>query len=162
MDHAKSWTQTCVVAWRTEIAFTHGDYNILKSTHEEADTKIILHALNVRDRGAIELLVISQDTDVMVLMVRRYPKLPSRPFFVPRSGEYISIRSIYQSLGELKSSALSGFHAFSGCDTTECLNGKGKLSYWKAFMAATDEQLVAYTQLGKDPAITSDIVDKIE
>ena len=83
-------------------------------------------------------------------------------FFVPASGEHVSIRSIYNSLGELKSLALPGFHAISGCDTTGCLNGKGKLSYWKVFEAASDEQLVAFAELGKNPEITSDIVDQIE
>ena len=34
--------------------------------------------------------------------------------------------------------------------------------YWKVFEAASDEQLVAFLELGKNPEITSDIVDKIE
>ena len=34
--------------------------------------------------------------------------------------------------------------------------------YWKVFEAASDEQLVAFSELGKNPEITSDIVDKIE
>ena len=34
--------------------------------------------------------------------------------------------------------------------------------YWKVFEAASDEQLVAFSELGKNPEIISDIVDKIE
>ena len=34
--------------------------------------------------------------------------------------------------------------------------------YWKVFEAASDEQLVAFSELGKNPEITSDIVDKIK
>ena len=75
----------------------------------------------------------------------------------------------------MKGFALPGFHAVSGCDTTEtgCLNGESKLSlyvfimsllclhyYWKVFEAVSDEQLVALAELGKNPEITSHIVVK--
>lgn len=41
-----------VVAWRAEAAATHCAVDFLISTQEEADTKIILHAINAAERGA--------------------------------------------------------------------------------------------------------------
>ena len=54
-----------------------------------------------------------QDTDVLVLLVGRYLKLPTESFFVPGTGKHISIGKIFISLGQLKASALPGLHALS-------------------------------------------------
>ena len=53
----------------------------LKSTQEEADTKIILHALHATGRGANVINVFSPDTDVFVLLINWYPQLPTKIFF---------------------------------------------------------------------------------
>ena len=47
------------------------DTTDLSSTHEEADTKLILHAVNASRRGANSIRIFSSDTDVLVLAVRR-------------------------------------------------------------------------------------------
>jgi len=162
LEHARTWHQTCIVAWRSEAASTHGDFSCLKSTHEEADTKMILHSINACDRGAKKLLVFAQDTDVLVLLVRRYPRLPGESFFVPATGRHISISEIYKSLGELKASALPRFHAFSGCDTTGCVKGKGKLSYWQIFQSIGENALVALSELGRNDTVTDEIINHLE
>ena len=62
-------------------------------------------------------------------------------------------------LGEQTSLSLPGFHVISGCDTTGCLKGKGKLSYYgKVFEAASDELIVAFAEFEQEPPklITSD------
>lgn len=107
LSHAKKAAKKCVVSWRTEVSATHCSLDCLKSSQEEADTKILLHALNAKDRGADTLLVFAQDTDILVLLVRRYPRLPEHTFFVPTSGEAISVQSIFVSLGALKASRIS-------------------------------------------------------
>ena len=33
LEHTHSWPQTCVVAWRSQIASTRSDYNFMESTH---------------------------------------------------------------------------------------------------------------------------------
>ena len=127
-----------MVAWRTEIAATHCVLEHLRSAQEEADTKLILHAIDAKERGATRLFIFAQDTDVLVLAVRRFDRLPQESFFVPHPHEQISVRDIASALGPLKTAAPPGFHAISGCDSTGCLVGKGKLSYWKAFASAEE------------------------
>lgn len=95
-----------VVAWRTEVASTHCDLGFLKSTQEEADPKMILHAVKATERGANRLFIFTPDTDVLVLAVRRWPKLPSQSIFMPNFRMEISIADIFSSLGTLKASAL--------------------------------------------------------
>ena len=41
---------------------------LLKSNHEEADTKMVLHAAYAADVGANNIAISSQDTDVLVLL----------------------------------------------------------------------------------------------
>ncbi|KAF2881343.1 hypothetical protein ILUMI_24830 [Ignelater luminosus] len=66
-------------------ALLHGVLTLdcLKSSQEDADTKILLHAINAKDRSSDRLLVFAQDTDIFALLVRRYPRLPELTFFVP-------------------------------------------------------------------------------
>ena len=55
-----------IVGWATECKATHKDVS------EEADTKIILHALDATTDGATELSIYSPDNDVLVLAIRPY------------------------------------------------------------------------------------------
>ena len=75
-----------VVAWGTECEATHRDVRHLRSTQEEADTKIILHALDASAQGATQLFIYSPDTDALVLALRRYPDLCSNFCFVTGTG----------------------------------------------------------------------------
>ena len=93
-----------------------------------------LHALSVAGAGA-EVTIISPDTDVLLLALRRYRQLGHNPFFVTAVGNkkrVIFLKHICDSIGERIAAALPGFHAFTGCDTTGHFAGKGKQGCWKA------------------------------
>ena len=83
--------------------------------HEEADTRMMLHASHA---SQFENVVIkSPDTDVFVLLVHFSLSFTFSPFFVTGVKEHvriININAIAQSLGEDKCKALIGFHAFTG------------------------------------------------
>ena len=85
----------------------------LQSNQEEADTNIILHALDATTDGVTELHIHSQDTDVLVLAIRRYPELCVNTSFVTREGSrrVIDLKSIVEALGPVKTAALLAFHA---------------------------------------------------
>ena len=90
----------------------------ITSVTRGTDTTLILHALDAKVRGATKLFIFAQDTDVLVLAVRRYDRLPDKSFFVPDQRTLISLHDIASTLGPLKTAALLGFHALSGCDST--------------------------------------------
>ena len=71
-----------VVAWGCQCRATHQNVNHLQSDQEEADTKMLLHALDATTDGATELYIHSPDTDVLVLSLRRYPELCVKTSFV--------------------------------------------------------------------------------
>ena len=59
-----------VVAWGSECQATHKNVAHLQSSQEEADTKILLHALDATAAGATEIRIHSPDTDVFILALR--------------------------------------------------------------------------------------------
>ena len=67
------------------------------------------------------------------------------------------------SLGANRIEALPGFHALSECDTTGSLLHKGKLSYWKAFITATEGELSAMQSLcSSSETVTNEIALEVE
>ena len=58
----------------------------LQRDHEEADTKIILHALDANADAATEISIHSPDTDVFVLAIRRHAEMCPKTTFVTGRG----------------------------------------------------------------------------
>ncbi|XP_050295784.1 uncharacterized protein LOC126735741 [Anthonomus grandis grandis] len=93
---------------------------------EEADGRIVLHLQNaIENAGLHNIIVRSSDTDVLVLLVSFFLKLSQKglkhlwlQYGVGSKQRYISVHQISQTLGDDKSEALRGFHAFSGSDFT--------------------------------------------
>ncbi|KAL9960825.1 hypothetical protein ACROYT_G034330 [Oculina patagonica] len=96
-----------VVAWGTECEATHKDMAHLQSDHEEADTKMILHALDATDDGATHLSIHSPDTDVLVLAIRRYSELCPNTSFVTGRAFREKGRSCWKEFLEADDSILS-------------------------------------------------------
>ena len=67
---AQKMKRNLVVSLRNEAKASDGtDVTALKSTHEEADTKIILYCLYASRHGATSLHIFSPDTDVFILSI---------------------------------------------------------------------------------------------
>jgi len=162
LNHAKQTCKSYVVAWRTQAAASHRSVDNWSSTQEEADTKLILHALDAAKRGATKLSIFAQDTDVLVLAVGRYPELPCESFFMSGNHDPVSIVKIYTALGALKAASLPGFHEFSGCDSTGSLFKKGKLTYWKVFNSSNAKSLRAFASLGTSDAVSDVVASLLE
>ena len=114
------------------------------SSHEEADTLMMVHALELAEDGE-DIDFFSQDTDWMVLILKRMEKLGSNTHFVTGSTENrrkIALQPIYEHLGTRRALALPGFHAITGSDTTGRIKGVGKKSAFKSFMEASDLEMV--------------------
>ena len=121
------------------------------SNQEEADTKLLLHAVDATVSGATRIDIVSPDTDVFVLALRRHADLCEDKRFVTGRGQRhrkIPLCSIVRALGPARIAALSGFHAWSGADVTGSFAGKGKLACWKAFLEADSVCVDALADLG--------------
>ena len=131
MEYAVQNGGRFVVSRACQCEATHQRTEYLQSNQEEADTKLLLHALDASASGATILTIHSLDTDVYVLSLRCYPELCQNTYFVTGTGQRhrrISLMPIFQSLCLARAAALPAFHALSGADNTGSFSGKGKLA----------------------------------
>ena len=88
--------------------------NDLKSSQEEADTRILLHASN---QGYTSVIVVSEDTDVFVLLIAFAKEIPASLYQKRGTStrvRYMDIRKLMAVWGDKLSQALIAFHAFTG------------------------------------------------
>ena len=102
-------------------------------THDEADVSLISYMLDAARRGAKTVHILSDDTDVFVLMVYWCWKVGITCHLQMErwDGIVLNINLTVENLGEHCRSILA-MHALSGCDTTSYPVGKGKVSALKA------------------------------
>ena len=106
-------------------------------THEEADTKILLHAKHASENGESTILIISPDTDVAILACHFCSEIPARLFVSKKEKTrtiYLEITAISNATGRSVCNALPGLHAFTGSDSTSAFSGRGKKSPLKLCM----------------------------
>ena len=103
-----------VMAYREIILSNHSRFEHLSSDHEEADTKLILHAHNAALHGVKTIDIHSPDTDVFIFALWRLPLLAPNTSFVTETGDTrrsIPLNPIHDKLGGSIANALPGFHA---------------------------------------------------
>ena len=91
-----------VVAWSSKCRATHKDVAYLDRDQKEADTKILLHVIDATATGAKSIKIFSPDTDVLVLVLRRYSELCVDTTFVTGRGQRhrnIQLHPIVRTLG---------------------------------------------------------------
>ena len=101
----------------------------LTCDHEEADTRLLLHAKHASLESDTPILIRSPDTDVLVLSVFLCSKEQLPLLFRAQKNKawsYINVTNIAENLGPDVCAGLPGMHAFSGCDSTSRFAGHGK------------------------------------
>ena len=98
-------------------------------THEEADTRMFVHAFGAALFGHKKILIVANDSDIIVLGVRAFVLSSAiEELWITYSSKtvYIPIHEVASKMEKSFALALPGFHAFTGCDTTSSFKGKGK------------------------------------
>ena len=126
--------------YRSAINARSSSFNAdhLSANHEEADTRMIVHAKDAVARGYGRLEVISRDTDVLLLLVYHFGE-DVECWMVSgtgRSRRCYPIHTISLTLDRHVRESILGFHALTGCDTTSSFHGIGKKSCWKTYCEA--------------------------
>ena len=120
---------------------TYGDSVISTSgndfvacTHEEADTRIMIHVADCASQGHTKVCIRTVDTDVVALAVSVLNTIALSELWLAfgagKSFRYIAAHSIASNLGRDKAAALPMFHSITGCDTVSSFAGRGKKSCW--------------------------------
>ena len=120
----------------TEVQCTDAqmDTTLLQANHEEADTRLILHAVHT---NAETVVVSARDTDVLVLLIAHLDKMRCSQLWMKagtsKKPKCIPVHTIHQGLSSCQVKALLSFHALTGCDTVSHLAGHTKKAAWKVF-----------------------------
>eukprot|EP00795_Rhopilema_esculentum_P000024 gene24-9622_t len=90
----------------------------LKTSQEEADTILLLHAIGVASIGAA-IHNLLQDTDILFLALKYQPMLEDEAVFKTKGGkrEAVQLKPIHDAIGTETSTAFPSFHAFTDCAT---------------------------------------------
>ena len=105
----------------------------LFSSQEEADTRIILHCLNVSNSlpQTCCIIIRSPDTDVLVLLAKYCKDIKNKILFDTGMGNkrrLLNVNDIHKNKGEDICSVLPALHCFTGCDTTSAFVHRGKIA----------------------------------
>jgi len=153
-----------------QLLMSHLDHEGCRTIQSEgdADIDIVKEALTLASKQQGSIAVVGDDTDLLVLLsyhlqenmadiwllseaksaVRRASDFPSR---------LINIRTLQRRLGATVCQQLLVLHAFSGCDTTSALFGRGKGKVLRIVTAVDDA--VALTETMQNLNASADNVD---
>ncbi len=128
------------------------------NNHEEADTLMICLGVSATERNSKDahMTFFSPDTDVLVLVIANYDRLPINTTISMASGVQ-EVRPIWKALGQEKAKALPGLHAFTGTDNTGRFCRIGKATWFKLFLAAEDDIIEALATLCEDVNVSEEL-----
>ena len=136
----------------------------LANSQEEADTRLLLHASHAAQEGHRAVIVVTEDTDVFVLLLSFCRTMNTT--ILQKCGsstrtKLIDIKKITTVLGEDTCRGLIGVHAFTGCDSVSAFAGKGKA---KALKILKDDAEVkeTFSRLGEEWQVSPDLFTRIE
>ena len=106
-------------------------------SHEEADTRLLLHVADAVQKGCKKVTIRTVDTDVVVLAVASFSKAAPDElwiaFGVGSSFRYIAVHEMVATMSPTQCMTLPVFHAFTGCGTVSAFAGRGKKTAWETW-----------------------------
>lgn len=139
----------------------------LYSSHEEADTKMVLHCLDIASHTKDNTTIIlrSPDTDVFILLLYFTQDLMHKILFDTGKGDkrrLIDVKKVAEVEGREICNALPAIHAFTGCDTSSAFVKRGKTGPLKLLKSQRDDFLDAFLSLGRSPDVSDHLYEKLE
>ena len=141
------------------------DISNLNSFHEEAETGMLLHAIDCSTNNHSCLVIRSDDTDVLVLLLYYYSLgMLANKTYMQAGHEGVStnkrrlipIHDIVVKLPQTTVRCLPAMHALTGCDTTSSLCRIGKKSAFSCLLKHT-EKVKALVQMGSSISVSAEV-----
>jgi len=137
--------------------------------HEEADTRIFVHARNAAEEGSKVLMIKANDTDVLVIAISVLSALQDIglqqlwvAFGQGQHLKWIAVHDLQNSIGPEKSKGILFFHAFTGCDVVSGFRGKGKKSAWQTWDVCPEASDVFIKLSQYPPTVDDDDLKTLE
>ena len=127
----------------TSLQISYPADMITPCNHEEADSRLLLHAAHCLATGHERIMVTTVDSDVVVLAIFAAAALNPLykleklwvEFMVGKKICYIPAHELASTMGPEKARAMPIFHAITGCDITSEFKGKRKKTAWETWNA---------------------------
>ena len=151
-----------VTSWREAYQLSSGvveRLTDLDSSQEEADTRLLLHAAHAARSKFAVVIIVSEDTDVLVLCLAFKSFIPSSMFIKCSSQtgvKYLDVSRIVERIGASTCKSLPGFHAFTGCDTVSAFQGREKVLVFRIMTQDQGFQEV-FQGLGREWQLSNDL-----
>ena len=143
----------------------HEDEILLKSDHEEADSRMFVHCEYFANQtldtntASKRIIIFSPDTDVAVLCWHHFIHLPVKELWfhtgTGRNRRFIPVHDAVEKVGADVCNMLPAVHVLTGCDSTSSLYGIGKKDAFSKLMKHKDD-LDGLKNLGTDCTAISD------
>ena len=107
------------------------DYSLSPCSHEEADTRLLLHVAHAVQKGIRRVAIRTVDTDVVALAVASFSNInPDELWTALGTGStfrrYIAVHQLAAAMNPRQRATLPIFHALTGCDMVSSFAGRGK------------------------------------
>ena len=136
----------------------------LQSNHEEADTRLLLHAKHAAD-NASRIVIQSPDTNVLVICTSHFNSLSCEELWfqtgVKDRLRFIPVHKVAPALGEGMCNALPVFHSLTGCDSNSSIAGIGKKTSWAVLQSSAAHQY-ALRLVGQEQELDVRTAAKVE
>ena len=133
-----------------------------KCFHEEADTRIFVHARHATEEGSKTIMIKANDTNILVIAQSIFPSLQDLglqqlwvTFGHGQSLRWIGVHDLYNHVGPEKTKGILFFHAFTGCDTVSAFRNKGKKTAWQTWDVFPEASPI-FAKLSQYPPILDD------
>ena len=111
-------------------------------SHEEADTRLFIHAGDAARKGHRKLCIRTVDTDVAVLAIAMFNQINLDELWLAFGTKahfrYIPIHDVVNEINPVVCKSLLFFHAFTCCDTVSAFGGRGKKTAWNTWKVFPD------------------------
>lgn len=132
--------------------------------HDEADTKLCLHALySSKMEGITNIVIRASDTDVGIILIHHAHKCRANMWMLTgliskNNLRYVNLTEIANSLGSDVCDALPAIHAFTGSDYTSCFVQKGKVNPFKR-ISECQEYTKAFAEITLSDTAPADVTN---
>ena len=112
--------------------------SVAPCTHEESDSRMMLHAAHAAHAGRSKITTRTVDTDVVVLAVALACIFDEEDevwmsFGTGKAFRFLAAYEMMRALGPEKAQALPMFHALTGCDTVSSFADRGTRTAWEVW-----------------------------
>ena len=136
----------------------------LDSSQEEADTRLLSHAAHAARSRFVAIIMVSEDTVILVVRLAFTSHVQSSMFIKCSSQttvKYLDVSRIVERIGASTCKSLPGFHTFTGCDTVNVFQGRGKVLVFR-IMAQNQGFQEVFQGLGREWQLSNEFYNDFQ